>query len=177
MVVSEYYHHLASFDPAYVRVDPGRIAAGAITGIGFIGAGVIVKAGVNVHGLTTAACLWIVAAIGLALGGGLYLAAATACVITLVSLWLLGKLERVMPTRFYRVFTVVTEGGVPRGREIVGGVEDLGLSVNGMDTEFDCSAGEHTYRMTVTMGDPRSAEELLSKVGQKPFVKRYSLHR
>lgn len=177
MVVSEYYHYLASFDPAYVRVDPGRIAAGAITGIGFIGAGVIVKAGVNVHGLTTAACLWIVAAIGLALGGGLYLAAATACVITLVSLWLLEKLERVMPTRFYRVFTVVTEGGVPREREIVGGVEDLGLSVKGMDTEFDCSAGEHTYRMTVTMGDPRSAEELLSKVGRKPFVKRYSLHR
>src|SRR5512143_1610496 len=51
MIVSEYYHHLASLDPSYVRVDPIRLAAGAITGVGFLGAGVIVKAGGSVQGL------------------------------------------------------------------------------------------------------------------------------
>ena len=49
--------------------DPGRIAAQTIVGIGFLGAGVIIKEGVNVRGLTTAACLWTVAAIGMAAGG------------------------------------------------------------------------------------------------------------
>ena len=64
MEVSEYYHYLGTQDPSYVRVDPGRIAAGAITRIGFLGAGVIIKMGASVQGLTTAARIWMVAAIG-----------------------------------------------------------------------------------------------------------------
>lgn len=48
MIVSEYYHHLSYMNPSYVRVDPGRIAAGAITGIGFIGAGAILKMGITI---------------------------------------------------------------------------------------------------------------------------------
>ena len=83
MIVSEYYHHLSYMNPAYIRVDPGRIAAGAITGVGFLGAGVILRMGITIQGLTTAACLWMVAAIGLAVGGGFYIAATAACAITL----------------------------------------------------------------------------------------------
>ena len=177
MLVSEYFHYLAAFDSRYVRVDPGRIASGAITGIGFVGAGVIVKSGVNVHGLTTAACLWIVSAIGLALGSGLYLAAAFAFLITLLSLWLLEKLERIMPTRFYRTFTVVTEGGNPRGEDLAGRIKGLGLEVKSVDMEFDCGASEHTYRLILGLRDPASAERLLNEVGRQPFVKRFSLHR
>ncbi len=52
--------------------DPGRIAAQIVTGIGFLGAGAIVKEGINIRGLTTAACLWVAAAIGMASGAGLY---------------------------------------------------------------------------------------------------------
>jgi putative Mg2+ transporter-C (MgtC) family protein len=52
--------------------DPGRIAAGVITGIGFLGAGEIIRTQGGVHGLTTAACLWLVAALGVAVGSGLY---------------------------------------------------------------------------------------------------------
>ncbi|UCG77990.1 MAG: MgtC/SapB family protein, partial [Nitrospirota bacterium] len=62
MIVSEEYYHLAVMNPDFIRVDPARIAAGAITGVGFLGAGVIIKSGFNVQGLTTAACLWIVSA-------------------------------------------------------------------------------------------------------------------
>jgi len=59
---------------AYLRADPGRIAAGAITGVGFIGAGVVLRTGFSIQGLTTAATIWMVSAIGLAVGEGLYLA-------------------------------------------------------------------------------------------------------
>ncbi|HEY6106440.1 MAG TPA: MgtC/SapB family protein, partial [Anaeromyxobacteraceae bacterium] len=63
-------------DPATVRIDPTRMAQGIMTGIGFLGAGVIFKEGLTVRGLTTAASIWITAAIGILCGVGLWLAAA-----------------------------------------------------------------------------------------------------
>jgi len=67
--------------------DPGRIAAQIVTGIGFLGAGAILKEGFSIHGLTTAASLWVVAAIGMAAGAGAWVTAMTITVIAIVSLW------------------------------------------------------------------------------------------
>jgi putative Mg2+ transporter-C (MgtC) family protein len=74
-----------SNDPG-VRIDPTRIAAQIVTGIGFLGAGTIIRQGLTVRGLTTAASLWIVAAIGMAGGAGYYLGAIATTAIVLVSL-------------------------------------------------------------------------------------------
>ena len=77
-----------------VRVgDPGRIAAQVISGIGFIGAGTIMQARGEVTGLTTAATIWVVAAIGLAVGGGLYIEACGAAVLVTAVLAGLGNIE------------------------------------------------------------------------------------
>lgn len=77
--------------------DPTRISAQIVTGIGFLGAGAIVKFGTNVRGLTTAASLWVVASVGLAAGAGAYFVAAVGAALALVSLWpvhrLISKLE------------------------------------------------------------------------------------
>ena len=70
-----------------VRADPTRIAAQIVTGIGFLGAGAIIRQGLSVRGLTTAATLWVVAAIGLAAGAGYYSGAVIATVLVLLSLW------------------------------------------------------------------------------------------
>jgi len=80
--------------------DPGRIAAQVVSGIGFLGAGAIIRLGNNVKGLTTAASLWFVAAVGLALGAGMYIAAAIAEAISLITLIFLHRLE-------WRVFPIV----------------------------------------------------------------------
>ena len=69
-----------------VRADPTRIAAQIVSGIGFLGAGAIIRQGLSVRGLTTAATLWVVAAIGLASGAGYYSAAAITTAVALVSL-------------------------------------------------------------------------------------------
>jgi len=74
--------------------DPGRIAAQVISGIGFLGAGTILREGSSVRGLTTAASLWVVAGIGLAVGSGLYLAAVVASVLVVFTLAGLGRLEK-----------------------------------------------------------------------------------
>ncbi len=76
--------------------DPGRIAAQVVSGIGFLGAGAILKLGSNVKGLTTAASIWIVAGIGLAIGAGLYLPAFIALFIILFALVILDYLEKVL---------------------------------------------------------------------------------
>ncbi|MDR2480318.1 MAG: MgtC/SapB family protein, partial [Treponema sp.] len=74
--------------------DPGRIAAQVVSGIGFLGAGAIIRLGNNIKGLTTAASLWLVAAVGMAIGAGMYIAAAAAETLALVTLILLDRLER-----------------------------------------------------------------------------------
>ena len=82
--------------------DPTRIAAQIVTGIGFLGAGAIIRQGLSVRGLTTAASLWVVAAIGIASGAGYYSAAVITTLVVLISLWPLRILafrlfERVRP--------------------------------------------------------------------------------
>lgn len=77
-----------------VQMDPARLAAQVISGIGFLGAGTIIYTGRTISGLTTAASLWVVAAIGLAIGAGFYTAAGIACVLSLMSLWVLQVVER-----------------------------------------------------------------------------------
>jgi putative Mg2+ transporter-C (MgtC) family protein len=75
------------------NVDPGRIAAQVVSGIGFLGAGTIIREGLTVKGLTTAASLWATAAIGLACGGGYYYSAIITTVIVFVTLFFLSRIE------------------------------------------------------------------------------------
>src|SRR5439155_16582118 len=87
-LVSAYgWHDFHFSNRAGVTYDPTRIAAQIVTGIGFLGAGAIIRHGLSVRGLTTAASLWVVAAIGVASGAGYYSAALITTVLVLFSLW------------------------------------------------------------------------------------------
>jgi putative Mg2+ transporter-C (MgtC) family protein len=77
-------------------LEQGRIIAGVITGIGFLGAGAIIRTGGDVHGLTTAATIWLVSGLGLAIGCGAYVLAIIACLLSLVILRGLGYVERAL---------------------------------------------------------------------------------
>ncbi len=84
--------------PHFLNGDPGRIAAQVITGVGFLGAGAIIQRGKgDVQGLTTAACIWLAAAIGLAVGAGLYIVSIVVTIITLIILVVFDIFE-------YRIF-------------------------------------------------------------------------
>lgn len=84
-----------------VRADPARMAQGIMTGIGFLGAGVIFKEGLSVRGLTTAASIWITAAIGILIGVGFYFPAGVAVILTLGTLSLFRLIEARMPSQSY----------------------------------------------------------------------------
>ncbi|HKU58560.1 MAG TPA: MgtC/SapB family protein [Gaiellaceae bacterium] len=102
-IVSAYgFHEFLSSGDAVVRADPTRIAAQIVTGIGFLGAGAIIREGLSVRGLTTAGSLWVVAAIGMASGAGYYWAAVVTTALTIFALWPLRILaykviERIKP--------------------------------------------------------------------------------
>jgi putative Mg2+ transporter-C (MgtC) family protein len=89
-----------------VRADPSRMAQGIMTGIGFLGAGVIIKEGLTVRGLTTAASIWMTASIGVVIGMGLYYPAFLATGMTVVILSFLRWIENRLPSQIYAKFTV-----------------------------------------------------------------------
>jgi len=92
---------------SHITANPDRIAANIITGIGFIGAGVIFKEGLKVSGMTTAATIWIAAAVGMSVGYGSYFLATGVTLIVLCTLIVLGKLEnyseRFHQVKFYKI--------------------------------------------------------------------------
>ncbi|MBB5869398.1 putative Mg2+ transporter-C (MgtC) family protein [Allocatelliglobosispora scoriae] len=97
-----------------VGSDPTRIAAQVVTGIGFLGGGAILREGATVRGLTTAASLWVTAAIGLAAGLRWWFAAIISTVLALAVLWVVKRVEReVLPHRRMLAVTVTLEQSAP----------------------------------------------------------------
>jgi putative Mg2+ transporter-C (MgtC) family protein len=92
---------VASMPLETVRIDPTRMAQGIMTGIGFLGAGVVLKDGLTVRGLTTAASIWITAAIGIMVGAGFYFPAVVSTLLTLGTLSVFRRIELIMPALYY----------------------------------------------------------------------------
>lgn len=110
MVLSE--HLLAAYGGKYpdfgLRGDPGRIAGQAITGIGFLGGGVIIRYKDSIRGLTTAACVWLVCSVGLAVGAGFYLLGVAVTLLTLTALIGLKAWERRMKKDWFENLQVLS---------------------------------------------------------------------
>ncbi|WP_175856879.1 MgtC/SapB family protein [Burkholderia anthina] len=124
MLVSQ-FGFVDVLDRDHVSLDPSRVAAQVVSGIGFLGAGAILLRGEVVRGLTTAASVWCVSGIGLAVGGGLYVGAIGATVIVLVILAGIKPLERryFAQKQFYSLELLVERGVLTLER--LGGMDDL----------------------------------------------------
>ncbi len=117
-----------------VNADPGRIAAQVVSGIGFLGAGTILREGATVRGLTTAAGLWVVACIGLAVGAGLYIPAIATTVLILFVLIYFIRLETIVTgLREYKGIVMVVEDR-PGQVGIIGSIlGDLGVLIKNIN--------------------------------------------
>ncbi|MDP2157248.1 MAG: MgtC/SapB family protein [Nitrospirota bacterium] len=173
MIISGGYY-ADSARSGLMRIDPTRIAAGAMTGVGFLGAGVILKTGASVQGLTTAACVWIVSAIGLAIGAGQYIAGITGFVITFISLWFLRLLETRMPRTVYKFVTLTTDstGEEETIREIF---EAKGFSVFKMDYEIQFPEKERTFVFTVAGKHSSPIRQVIDTLSGLSYVKRLEI--
>jgi len=173
MIVSEYYHNLSYLDPSYVRADPARLAAGAITGVGFLGAGVILKTGGNVQGLTTAACIWIVSAIGLAIGSGLYAAGIVTSVITVIALFVLRGVEKNMPKVLFRAVTISTNDSA-REEDINAIFDKHRVSVLNTDYEVLSELKEMVFHVKISFSHELSVKKLVEELSSLQFIKKIS---
>jgi putative Mg2+ transporter-C (MgtC) family protein len=165
------FHDFLVSGTAIVRTDPTRIAAQIVTGIGFLGAGAIIRQGLAVRGLTTAATLWVVAAIGLTCGAGYYSAAVIATVFVLFSLWPLRVVTRRLFERPHEHRLSVVLGGAGNPGMVLDALEQLGVGVRSLefgedeeartvDLVVDLPRGippEAVTRQLGTMGEVRAA--------------------
>ena len=152
---------LEDFPVEAVRVDPTRMAQGIMTGIGFLGAGVIVRERLAVRGLTTAASIWMTAAIGILIGTGFYIAAGIAEVVALGTLALFRLIEAAMPTLHYARFMVRfrRESRMPEG-ELRATVTSHGITSINPSYAMDGEEPLFQYEMTIRTRDPGNFQRL-----------------
>jgi len=174
MIVSLDFYEAASVNPDLIRIDPARIAAGAITGIGFLGAGVIIKSGLTIQGLTTAACIWVVSAIGLAVGSGLYIPATVTFIITFIALWVLRNVEAKLPRLRYKNLTIITESAAA-DQEILELIDLHGVEISSLDHDVDKTKNEKTLHITLTYKNADVLKDIMAGLSEDPAVRRYSL--
>ncbi len=177
MVISEYLFHKyrGGVPGVSLQVDPGRIAAQAITGIGFLGAGVIIRYKDTIRGLTTAACVWVVCAVGLTIGAGFYLFGCVVAAMTVMALVGLKPLERKLRRDWYQEMTVVAAelpGQVERIREII---DRHGLKVVNSGLGKDLEKKELTLTFLLRQRIVQPQRQALEEVFALEGIKRVDL--
>lgn len=154
-----------------IRTDPARMAQGIMTGIGFLGAGVIIREGLTVRGLTTAASIWITSAIGILLGIGLYFLAILGTLATLLVLAIFRYIERIMPSEFYAHHMLrfhrqhALDGDAVRAL-----MKSQGFSVASLSQHLTKDGDLYEYRMVLRTRNRKAAEALAQKLREMPEV-------
>jgi putative Mg2+ transporter-C (MgtC) family protein len=163
-----YFQHYTKDD--LVAVDPSRIAASVVTGIGFLGGGAILRTGLNVQGLTTAAGLWLVAAIGMAAGAGMYVVSVAATLFGIVALVVLRRFEHKDDQLRRRISLVLADGGttVPG---LLRALAQTGVAVAPM--EYERRLDERRIHVTLQARiPPESQEGLVDLLESQPGLER-----
>lgn len=170
MIISEDYYHFIQGLDSTMRIDPARIAAGAIIGVGFLGAGVIVKSGFAIRGLTTAATIWMVSAIGLAIGGGLYIAGVAIAVITIVALMALRIIEKKMRNLHFMTVKVTTRVADEAEEKISDILKRHDADIHTVEYSRDSTSKELSFRFTISSREKEIARDLFRELGNMDIV-------
>ena len=166
-IISAYgFHDFLTSGGQVVRTDPTRIAAQVVTGIGFLGAGAIIRQGLSIRGLTTAATLWVAAAIGMAAGAGYYPGAIIGTVITLIALWPLRVgayqvFERIRPEERSIVVDLHPDTKLP---QLLEALEREKARIE----HFQLEDERDRRIVTLTLGSP--SDSLVATLGDLDFV-------
>jgi putative Mg2+ transporter-C (MgtC) family protein len=159
-----------------VQFDPTRIAAQIVTGVGFLGAGAIIRRGINVRGLTTAASIWAAAAIGMAAGAGFYFGAVATTAVALATLYLLRGVRIFVVSRFstnFGVLSVTFEGPGRQISEVTRALEQQDIRVRNTDAELEDDHARYDLQLRVP---PNSdMQKILEEISDLPGVKRVAI--
>jgi putative Mg2+ transporter-C (MgtC) family protein len=155
-----------------LRLDPSRTAAQIVTGIGFLGAGVIIKEGATVRGLTTAASLWVVAGLGMAFGMGFFSLGAISTLLVIISLIFLRKLDPVIKKDRYLTLSVTGRRRDNLFDELMELVKEMGLKASDISSQVDLLENEIFIKMVLTRQQKRVGQELAAAVEKLEGIKK-----
>src|SRR5690242_4398180 len=172
MIVTVYQNQwMTLLEHDAIRTDPTRMAQGIMTGIGFLGAGVIFKEGLTVRGLTTAASIWVTAAIGILVGIGFWFAAFVGAVATLMVLALFRVIEARLPSEFYAHHMLrFARDNVMGESEIHKLIGAHGFTIANLSSRLSEGGQQFEYRMTIKSRDRANAERLAKHLRSLPEV-------
>jgi len=159
-----------------IRVDPTRMAQGIMTGIGFLGAGVIMKEQFTIRGLTTAASIWITAAIGILAGMGFYSATWSSTLITLVVLSLFGWMEKRLPSRkFAKLMIRFKSREVMSQAELNKLISDFGMKGTIPSYLLEDDGRFLEYRLTISTTNPYNFQRLAESLNTMEKTYEFSI--
>jgi putative Mg2+ transporter-C (MgtC) family protein len=157
------------------RMDPMRLPLGVLTGMGFIGAGAILKRDNLVMGVTTAATLWLVTIIGLCIGSGFKMLGMVGVALAMFVLWVLKEVERQLPQERRGMFVLVVGADGPGDKAVQQQIETGGYSIKSCAKRFDNVAKTRTYTCELrwrAVPDDDSPPPFLEDWSQTPGVAR-----
>ncbi|MGD9944479.1 MAG: MgtC/SapB family protein [Burkholderiaceae bacterium] len=159
-----------------VTLDPTRMAQGIMTGIGFLGAGTIMKEGLSVRGLTTAASIWITAAIGVLVGIGFFFPAVVSLLLTLGTLSLFRWIESRMPAQFYAHFAVrFRRGEAMTEAEMRRLMTEQGFTIANLSYRLDAADDFFEYRMVIRSSRADDVARLNAALGTLTSIREYRI--
>jgi putative Mg2+ transporter-C (MgtC) family protein len=151
--------------------DPARIAAQIVTGIGFLGAGVILREHGEIYGLTTAATIWLAAALGIGAGAGEYLFSTLAAVVILFALLVFPRLEGFLGTVSQtRVYVITTTADIEKFATLKGKFKEYGLR---MLSARHSRRGDEMICKISASGRPQNHEAMVNELFSDPEVKEF----
>lgn len=159
---------------SYAELDPSRVAAQIVSGIGFIGAGAILfRKPATVLGLTTASGLWTVSGIGMATGGGMYFAASAATVFSIIILWGLHPIQKRISNKFHQKSLTITAKDDINPRKIINRL------LEDKDVDFaNFSITRHKKELTIEVLLEQSASnrllDIIDSLQEEPYIKKIS---
>lgn len=178
MLVSTQFVYFQSYGKDdLIAVDTSRIAASVVTGIGFLGAGAILRTGINIQGLTTAASLWLVAAVGLAAGGGMYIIAAMATFASLFGLTILGRIEGIRWHLCQRQVEIMGQHPNLSRTIVFEELRKLGTTVTDIECDHNIVGNDVRLIFNVRLPTEQGVEQMLTRLESLPGMRSVKVQR
>lgn len=147
--------------------DPGRIAAQVVSGIGFLGAGAIIRMGVNVKGLTTAAAIWVASAIGLTIGAGFYFAALVGVIAILIVLISIDAVEKAFFIEsLYKTLNIKYSGLENRKEDVLEVLKNYQMRVLTVNVKKDFENNNTDLKLQVNIAAKADTEAICKQISE-----------
>lgn len=168
--------HVTKLGNPVAPPDPGRIAAQVVTGIGFLGAGAILRFGLTVRGLTTAACIWASAGIGLAVGIRFYTGALGCTLVVLVAIYVFDRIEKMLLIgRQYKKVVIVAQDVPNLTGDLETRLRRFDLLIKSMGLHRNLVEKKVRLEITVSAGEGTDFEGVIREITSLPGIERLDL--